>query len=355
MTDSNMYPLDFVDVYCIGLGNQFTNFLLPDLCRHKNIRIRAICDTNQDKFEHVTSKLNCDAHCHTSVDEIVNYARTSSVPARSMFIVSTPPDQHFDPASKALVSGFHVYCDKPLTPKIDTATRLVELATRSNVGLVVGAQRRFEEVFIEFLALAQDAGRIQRIHAHSHGNFKCVNPNNRENDIPNGIGYHIIDVVCWLAAELNKQPVSKTVIGGTLRRSTLNKNHHAALECLIAMEFKHGLVPASIAASSLAPVDCVDELIIFSGTKAEVQYRRTRAPRDQIPGVILSIANDSSGNIRLSQSTPIGVANRAAPLLCLVDAIRRGDLQYLKSTGSDSVITLALVHEILRESQEIND
>jgi len=52
--------------------------------------------------------------------------------------IATPPDTHFEIAKKALLSGKHVFCEKPLTLKVEHAEELVNIAKDKNLILMVG-------------------------------------------------------------------------------------------------------------------------------------------------------------------------------------------------------------------------
>ena len=122
----------------------------PNLARNFNVNpdfeFTAICDQSADRLEKagryypqakLFDNLN-DFYNHTDIDVIA---------------VSTPVASHYDLAKRALLSGRHVWLEKPMTEKVEQGEELIELAQQKNKVLLVdhtfvytGAVRKIKEL-----------------------------------------------------------------------------------------------------------------------------------------------------------------------------------------------------------------
>ncbi|MCP5119022.1 MAG: Gfo/Idh/MocA family oxidoreductase, partial [bacterium] len=239
------------DVFCVGLGKQFTTWhcrVLED--SDGRFRARAICDLDDARFPAALGRLGGGTKVSTfrCFEELLDFAaKTSRREVRpAVFIISTPPEYHFEQALRCLAAGFHVYIDKPPTLEATSTRALVSLAAEKELRIVVGAQRRFESVFQRFREAAAGVGAVHRLHVHAHGNFSPVEPYHRENAvIPIGTGYHVIDTLTWLVEELGGELASGRVVAATLRRYRDNPSQYAAFEALLRFDFGEKTVPVT--------------------------------------------------------------------------------------------------------------
>ena len=352
-------PGDVV-TFCVGLGRQFLNHLLPTLLEHQGARVSGICDLQQERVKDALSRFGDQVRMGTAPCGFTNFDRllehaTSSSTRPTVFVISTPPATHAAIVEKCLERGHHVYVDKPLTTEHSSAVLVTQLARKQGVALVVGSQRRFESIFLRLHDLASDVGAVHRLHVHAHGRFAQMDPTSVENDIiPVGIGYHMLDTLCWLANGLGGVPTPEPVVGATLRRAYDNPAQHVALEALLAFRFSERTVPVTFTCSSLAPPDSVDELIVVSGRDGEVQYRRLNAPRGSDPGVITIAMRDlATSTTQLHTIQAQSGAARGAPLAGLLDAVVANTFTDLVSTGNEALPTLALIEAILAKAEDL--
>jgi glycerol-3-phosphate cytidylyltransferase len=77
--------------------------------------------------------------------------------------IATPHETHYDYARRALVSGRHVLCEKPLVLSGAEARELFELAERSNLVLMEAIKTAYAPGFLNLLAIAK-GGRLGKIH-----------------------------------------------------------------------------------------------------------------------------------------------------------------------------------------------
>ena len=61
----------------------------------------------------------------------------SSLEKADLAVIATPVSTHFELASQAILSGCHVLVEKPMTATVEEALKLVDLAAKKNVQLMV--------------------------------------------------------------------------------------------------------------------------------------------------------------------------------------------------------------------------
>ena len=77
--------------------------------------------------------------------------------------IASPHDTHYDYARRALISGKHVLCEKPMVLCISEARELFELARQTGLVLMEAIKTAYAPAFLNLLAIAK-GGRIGRIH-----------------------------------------------------------------------------------------------------------------------------------------------------------------------------------------------
>ena len=84
------------------------------------------------------------------------------------FIVSTPPALHYGIAKKIILNKNHLLVEKPMTLNYKTSKKLCELATDSNVNLMVGHLLLFHPAFQKMKEIVKngDIGDIQYIYSN---------------------------------------------------------------------------------------------------------------------------------------------------------------------------------------------
>lgn len=123
-------------------------------------------------------------------------------------IVSTPPILHDEMTVRALRTGKHVLCEKPLARNPDECRRMLNAATETGRVLATGFNYRFYPSF----RLAREwlhAGRIGELsHVRSYGGYSVHDqPKVHEAEVVGGgalhdIGIHLIDLTRWFLGEV---------------------------------------------------------------------------------------------------------------------------------------------------------
>jgi UDP-2-acetamido-3-amino-2,3-dideoxy-glucuronate N-acetyltransferase len=92
------------------------------------------------------------------------------------YIVSTPPQTHFEIVEKIIHHGKSVLVEKPITLSLENAIKLNKLAKKNNINLMVGHLLLFHPAFIKIKNLIDDGslGKIQYIYSNrlNLGNFR---------------------------------------------------------------------------------------------------------------------------------------------------------------------------------------
>jgi len=77
-------------------------------------------------------------------------------------VVATPPGSHFAVASQSLLAGKHTLVEKPLSTSVDDAERLIELADRQGINLMVGHTFEYNAAVWKVKEI-MDSGELGRI------------------------------------------------------------------------------------------------------------------------------------------------------------------------------------------------
>ncbi|MEM3148185.1 MAG: Gfo/Idh/MocA family oxidoreductase, partial [Candidatus Jordarchaeales archaeon] len=98
-------------------------------------RLVAVCDIREENARKVGEEYGTE--WYTDVDSLL---RREDIDAVS---VCTPASTHFEIATKSILSGKHVFVEKPMTGSVEKALKLIEYAREQGVFLMVGFIERF--------------------------------------------------------------------------------------------------------------------------------------------------------------------------------------------------------------------
>lgn len=139
--------------------------------------------------------------------------------------VHTSTATHYQVVSELLNAGVHVCVDKPLAENIQDAERLIELAARKKLTLMVGFNRRFAPLYQQLKARS---GGLASLRMDKH-RTDSVGPNDLRFTLLDDY-LHVVDTALWLT---NGQAQLKS---GTLLTNDQGQmvyaEHHFALEHL---------------------------------------------------------------------------------------------------------------------------
>ncbi|HGF0770991.1 TPA: Gfo/Idh/MocA family protein [Kluyvera georgiana] len=126
---------------------------------------------------------------------------------------------HYAVVSELLNAGVHVCVDKPLADKLDDAERLVALAARKKLTLMVGFNRRFSPLYRE---LKKQADEMASLRMDKHRS-DSVGPHDLRFTLLDDY-LHVVDTALWLAG--GKAKLSDGVLQTTDEGCMFYAEHH---------------------------------------------------------------------------------------------------------------------------------
>lgn len=117
--------------------------------------LKAVCDVKEHRARKFGEQFNAAAYC--SVDELLKNEREVDVVS-----ICTPNGLHAEHTIKALKSGFHVLCEKPMAINVGDCERMIAEAKKADRHLFVVKQNRFNPP-VEKVKQLIDAGRLGKI------------------------------------------------------------------------------------------------------------------------------------------------------------------------------------------------
>ena len=116
--------------------------------RIKGCEIVGVCDREPLMARQLAERFGVK-QCFSDLEQLLREARPDVVH------VTTPPESHFEIASRCLESGCHVYVEKPFTLYESDARKLISLALQKNLKLTVGHDLQFRHAARRMRTLVQ--------------------------------------------------------------------------------------------------------------------------------------------------------------------------------------------------------
>jgi predicted dehydrogenase len=114
----------------IGCGYWGPN-LIRNFFNLDEVKVKICSDLLEERLNHM-KRIYPTTEVSKNYKDIINDSEIDAV------VVATPVSTHFRFAEEALNAGKHVFCEKPLTNKVDDGVKLVKLAERKGLTLLVG-------------------------------------------------------------------------------------------------------------------------------------------------------------------------------------------------------------------------
>lgn len=164
--------------------------------------LKLICDKNEAVLSQFKAQYPAIDTC-MALNECMSNDEIQGV------VIATPAETHYLIAREALLSGKHVYIEKPLVLDEKEGQELIDLATKTNKTLMVGHLLQYHPVFIKLKALAAsgELGKINYIYSHRLNLGKI----RREENILWSFAPHDISMILSLA---NEEPEVVIATGG---------------------------------------------------------------------------------------------------------------------------------------------
>ncbi len=158
---------------------------------HELGALEMICDKNEIVLDQYRKQYK-NTQIYSSLNDVLG----SDIDG---VIIASPAETHFAVAREALLSGKHVFVEKPLVLIEEEGEELIATARDKNLILMVGHLLQYHPVFVKLKDLAQsgELGRINYIYSHRLNLGKI----RREENILWSFAPHDISMVLSLAGE----------------------------------------------------------------------------------------------------------------------------------------------------------
>ncbi|MCX5855685.1 MAG: Gfo/Idh/MocA family oxidoreductase [Deltaproteobacteria bacterium] len=217
--------------------------------------LKLICDKNESLLGQLQQQYPHIEIC-LALNDVLTRSDISGV------VIATPAETHFDLAREALLSGKHIYVEKPLVLQENQAEELISLARDRDLTLMVGHLLQYHPAFVRLreLAASGELGRINYIYSHRLNLGKI----RREENILWSFAPHDISMILALAGD---EPETVLATGG-------NYLHRKIADVTTThMEFPSGL-KAHIFVSWLHPYK--EQKLVVVGERKMAVFDDTR-------------------------------------------------------------------------------
>jgi predicted dehydrogenase len=134
-----------IRVALIGAGNR-GNSVMQSWLKHDDSSFAAICDVAKDRLDNTASKLGSAGH---KVDSYEDYRRILERKDIDAVLIATPDHWHSPMTIEACAAGKDVYCEKPVSNRIEPAVQMLDAARKYNRVVQIGLQQRSWPYFQE--------------------------------------------------------------------------------------------------------------------------------------------------------------------------------------------------------------
>lgn len=199
-----------VRIIVVGCGNMGSSHAKA---YHKldGFDLVGLVDNNPEIREKLSEELG-------GIDQFDDFDTALVIKKPDAVAICTYPGTHAELTIKALESGAHVFCEKPLAPNIEDATAMVEAAHKYQKKLVVGYILRVHPSWKKFIEIAQGLGKplVMRMNLNQQSSGKTWHTHMRILESMSPIvdcGVHYVDVMCQMT---RSKPISVSAIGARL-------------------------------------------------------------------------------------------------------------------------------------------
>ncbi|QCT74163.1 Gfo/Idh/MocA family protein [Macrococcoides canis] len=126
-----------LNVGIIGVGSIATHRHIPEYQQNRLVTISAYCDIVKERADEYADKFG--GKSYQSYEALLENREIDAVS------ICTPNYLHAEIAIKALQSGKHVLCEKPMATTLDEAQLMIKAASESGKQLMIAQNQRFTE------------------------------------------------------------------------------------------------------------------------------------------------------------------------------------------------------------------
>jgi predicted dehydrogenase len=134
-----------INVGVIGYGYWGPN-MVRNFYANQDAKVLKVSDLSKDRLALVESG-------YPTIKTTTDFKELAKDPQVDAVVIATPVSHHFPAAKEALENGKHVLLEKPMTATVEESEKLIELAEKKNVKLMVdhtflytGAVRKMKEL-----------------------------------------------------------------------------------------------------------------------------------------------------------------------------------------------------------------
>jgi predicted dehydrogenase len=196
-----MKKIGFSLVGCGRIGQRHAEYIAE-----KGVLVAA-CDIKTERAEQLVSK--CGGRVYSSVDELYSKEKDADVVA-----ICSPNGLHAEHTIKALRSGFHVLCEKPMATSVVDCEKMINESLRANRRLFVVKQNRFNPP-VEAIKKCIDEGKFGKIYSvqlncfwNRNNNYYLESDWKGTKALDGGTLYtqfsHFIDLLFWMFGDIKE-------------------------------------------------------------------------------------------------------------------------------------------------------
>lgn len=218
----------------VGLGSIAQKAWLPVLGASTDWTLQGAWSPTREKAERI-----CETWRMPYANSMLALARDCDA-----VFVHTSTATHYQVVSELLNAGVHVCVDKPLAENIQDAERLIELAARKKLTLMVGFNRRFAPLYQQLKAQPGDLASL-RMDKHR---TDSIGPHDLRFTLLDDY-LHVVDTALWLTGG-NAQLKSGTLVTNEQGEMVYAEHHfaHDHLQITTSMHRRAGSQRESVQA-----------------------------------------------------------------------------------------------------------
>ncbi len=175
---------DDITHWCCGPGRDCAKSLAAGFRRSGGLDAAGAWSPTREKAERI-----CETWRIPYAGSLQDLARECDA-----VFVHTSTATHYQVVSELLNAGVHVCVDKPLAENVQDAERLIDLAARKNLTLMVGFNRRFAPLYQQLKA---QSGSFASLRMDKH-RTDSVGPNDLRFTLLDDY-LHVVDTALWLS------------------------------------------------------------------------------------------------------------------------------------------------------------
>lgn len=182
----------------IGMGVMGDNHLR--VYKKLGVEVIGICDIKYNK-ENVSNNFD-DGICFNDYKNLIKLKP-------DIISITVPTKLHKKIAVDCIKAGINILIEKPMCTNVKECNRIIRLAKKMDVKIMVGHIERFNPAVIELKNNLNKLGKIYKISAKRVGPF---HPRIRDTGVILDLAIHDIDIMTWLIGEIDEHASVRTSV-----------------------------------------------------------------------------------------------------------------------------------------------